>query len=79
MGTAIAAGVLFGILVLGLMGRMIVRGGYHGRLLSSRMSNIAFCSLRSSSTVIVSKRMRVAMNSSAWPGRSTGCTPPARK
>ena len=29
-------GVLFGILVLGLMGRMIVRGGYHGRLLSSR-------------------------------------------
>jgi hypothetical protein len=29
-------GVLFGILVLGLMGRMIVRGGYHGRLVSSR-------------------------------------------
>jgi Zn-dependent protease with chaperone function len=29
-------GVLFGILVLGLMGRMIVRGGYHGRLLTSR-------------------------------------------
>jgi Zn-dependent protease with chaperone function len=29
-------GVLFGILVLGLTGRMIVRGGYHGRLLSSR-------------------------------------------
>jgi Zn-dependent protease with chaperone function len=29
-------GVLFGILVLGLIGRMIVRGGYHGRLLSSR-------------------------------------------
>ncbi len=29
-------GVLFGILVLGLMGRMIVRGGYHGRLLASR-------------------------------------------
>jgi Zn-dependent protease with chaperone function len=29
-------GVLFGILVLGLMGRMIVRGGYHGRLISSR-------------------------------------------
>jgi Zn-dependent protease with chaperone function len=31
-------GVLFGILVLGLMGRMIVRGGYHGRLLASRRS-----------------------------------------
>ena len=31
-------GVLFGILVLGLMGRMIVRGGYHGRLVSSRRS-----------------------------------------
>ena len=29
-------GVLFGILVLGLMGRMIVRGGYHGRLISNR-------------------------------------------
>ena len=29
-------GVLFGILVLGLMGRLIVRGGYHGRLISSR-------------------------------------------
>ncbi len=29
-------GVLFGILVLGLMGRMILRGGYHGQLLSSR-------------------------------------------
>jgi len=29
-------GVLFGILVLGLLGRMIVRGGYHGRLISSR-------------------------------------------
>jgi Zn-dependent protease with chaperone function len=29
-------GVLFGILVLGLIGRMIVRGGYHGRLVSSR-------------------------------------------
>jgi Zn-dependent protease with chaperone function len=29
-------GVLFGILALGLMGRMIVRGGYHGRLVSSR-------------------------------------------
>ncbi len=29
-------GVLFGILVLGLIGRMIVRGGHHGRLLSSR-------------------------------------------
>ncbi len=31
-------GVLFGILVLGLMGRMIVRGGYHGRLAASRRS-----------------------------------------
>ena len=31
-------GVLFGILVLGMMGRMIVRGGYHGRLVSSRRS-----------------------------------------
>ena len=31
-------GVLFGILVLGLMGRMVLRGGYHGRLLSSRRS-----------------------------------------
>jgi len=29
-------GVLFGILVLGLMGRTIVRGGYHARLLSGR-------------------------------------------
>mgnify|MGYP000278913191 CR=1 FL=1 len=29
-------GVLFGILVLGLMGRMILRGGYHGRLVTSR-------------------------------------------
>jgi Zn-dependent protease with chaperone function len=29
-------GVLFGILILGLMGRMILRGGYHSRLLSSR-------------------------------------------
>jgi Zn-dependent protease with chaperone function len=31
-------GVLFGILVLGLMGRMVLRGGYHGRLMSSRRS-----------------------------------------
>ena len=31
-------GVLFGILVLGMMGRMIVRGGYHGRLVTSRRS-----------------------------------------
>jgi Zn-dependent protease with chaperone function len=29
-------GVLFGILALGLMGRMILRGGYHGRLVTSR-------------------------------------------
>jgi Zn-dependent protease with chaperone function len=29
-------GVLYGILILNLMGRMIVRGGYHGRLLSGR-------------------------------------------
>ena len=29
-------GVLFGILVLGLMGKMIVRGGYHARLMSGR-------------------------------------------
>jgi len=29
-------GVLFGILVLGLMGRIIIRGGYHSSLLSSR-------------------------------------------
>ena len=29
-------GVLFGILALGLMGRMIVRGGYHGRVVSSQ-------------------------------------------
>lgn len=29
-------GVLFGILVLSLIGRMIVRGGYHARLMSSR-------------------------------------------
>ena len=28
-------GVLFGILILGLMGRMIVRGGYHARFMSS--------------------------------------------
>ena len=31
-------GVLFGILVLGLMGRMVLRGGYHGQLMSSRRS-----------------------------------------
>ena len=31
-------GVLFGILALGLMGRMVLRGGYHGRLMSSRRS-----------------------------------------
>jgi len=29
-------GVLFGIMVLGLLGRMILRGGYHSSLLSSR-------------------------------------------
>jgi len=29
-------GVLFGILVLGLMGRVIIRGGYHSSMLSSR-------------------------------------------
>jgi Zn-dependent protease with chaperone function len=29
-------GVLFGIMVLGLIGRMILRGGYHTRLVSSR-------------------------------------------
>jgi len=28
-------GVLFGILVLGLMGRMVIRGGYHARFMSS--------------------------------------------
>ena len=31
-------GVLFGILALGLMGRMVLRGGYHGRLVASRRS-----------------------------------------
>jgi len=29
-------GVLFGIMVLGLIGRLIVRGGYHGRIVSGR-------------------------------------------
>jgi len=29
-------GVLFGIMVLGLLGRLILRGSYHGRLVSSR-------------------------------------------
>src|SRR5690606_38353886 len=29
-------GVLFGIMVLGLLGRLIVRGGYRGRIVSSR-------------------------------------------
>ncbi len=28
-------GVLFGIMVLGLLGRLILRGGYHGRIMSS--------------------------------------------
>ena len=28
-------GVLFGIMVLGLLGRLILRGGYHGRVISS--------------------------------------------
>jgi Zn-dependent protease with chaperone function len=31
-------GVLFGIMVLGLIGRVIVRGGYHGSLVSTRRS-----------------------------------------
>jgi Zn-dependent protease with chaperone function len=31
-------GVLFGILVLGLMGRIVIRGGYHSSLISSRRS-----------------------------------------
>ncbi len=31
-------GVLFGIMVLGLIGRLILRGGYHGRLVSGRRS-----------------------------------------
>lgn len=31
-------GVLFGIMVLGLIGRMIVRGGYHASIVSSRRS-----------------------------------------
>ena len=32
-------GVLFGIMVLSLIGRLIVRGGYHARVVSSRRSN----------------------------------------
>ena len=28
-------GVLFGIMVLGLLGRLVLRGGYHGRIMSS--------------------------------------------
>jgi len=34
-------GVLFGILVLGLIGRMIVRGGYHSSIISSRRDRSA--------------------------------------
>jgi len=34
-------GVLFGIMVLGLIGRMIIRGGYHANILSSRSNRNA--------------------------------------
>jgi Zn-dependent protease with chaperone function len=34
-------GVLFGIMVLGLIGRMVVRGGYHSSIISSRRNRTA--------------------------------------